>query len=341
MSVKLADFSDQGENVNSFISSFYTGNVPHAAIIDGPAGTGKKTLCALLCQVLFCENRNGNEPCGRCPSCVQVAAGTHPDLIQLSREKALVKGTKPDRKSIGIDDIRELIALTGVFTTTGKRIVCIEDSESLTVDAQNSLLKTLEEPPEGTCFILITEHPEALLTTVVSRCRRIHLRPWSDEYIYHILLSYGIPKERCAETVVFCGGSIGKAMNMAKDDAYWDYRKYVMDSVFGLQNRSDIFPVSAAYSDKNSDFELLLDTVESILTVMMYVRSRKLSSKVVDQYPIQWKQFAENADIKDFDKLFEQIRKARMMRASNVNQAAILENLLFVFMEEQSKWYRS
>ena len=338
MSVRLADFSAQGENVESFILSFYTGNVPHAAIIDGPAGTGKRTLTGLLCQTLFCENKNGKEPCGKCPSCVQVMAGSHPDLILLSKEKALIKGAKPDRKSIGVDDIRELIALIGVYATTGKRVVCIEGADALTVEAQNSLLKTLEEPPEATCFILITEHPENLLTTVISRCRKIHLRPWSDEYIRQILVSEGVSPSRCAETVIFCGGSIGKALSMANDEAYWDFRKYVMDSVFRLQNRSDIFTVSNAFSDKRNDFDLFLDTVESMLTVLMYVRVNKLPDQVVNEYPDSWKAFAKKAEIKEFDMLFEQIRKARIMRASNVNQAAVLENILFVFMEEQSKW---
>ena len=338
MSVSLADFSAQGENVNSFISSFRTGNVPHAAIIDGPTGSGKKTLSGLLSQLLFCKNRNGGEPCGVCSSCVQIAAGTHPDLIMLSKEKALIKGAKTDRKSIGVDDIRELISLTAVFTTTGKRIVVLEDADTLTVEAQNSLLKTLEEPPDGTCFILITEHPEALLTTVISRCRRIHLRPWSDEYIKKVLASEGISQARCEQTVIYCEGSVGKALIMAKDEEYWDFRKHVMDSVFRLKNRSDIFAVSAAYSDKRNDFDPFLDTVESMLTILLYVRLGKLSQRIMEEYPDPWKTFAEQADIGRFDHLFEQIRKARIMRDSNVNPSAVLENLLFVFMEEQSKW---
>ena len=170
MSVSLADFSAQGENVNSFISSFSTGNVPHAAIIDGPTGSGKNTLSGLLSQLLFCENRNGGEPCGVCPSCVQIAAGTHPDLIMLSKQKALIKGAKTDRKSIGVDDIRELISLTAVFTTTGKRIVVLEDADTLTVEAQNSLLKTLEEPPENVIFVLATTEPQKIPATILSRC---------------------------------------------------------------------------------------------------------------------------------------------------------------------------
>lgn len=335
--IGLESFSGQGDNVQALIASLKTGQLPHACIISGAAGTGRRTLTKLICQAMFCEY-GGPEPCGTCSACVQIDGGTFPDVITVGPDKPLVANAKTDRKNISIDDIREVIRLCGQFPGSKGRVVIIEKAESMTQQAQNTLLKTLEEPPEGTHFFLITERPENLLTTIISRCRRVHLQPWRDEYLRKLLLNAGITEKRADETLLYSGGSIGKALELAADEQYWQNRSDIRDKAFNISQRSDIFTTAASLKDGKNQFESFCDTVESLLMNLLYVRHGRLPENAVNDFPDPWKRFARDASPEEFDRLFKALSECREMRSYNVNIQAIIENLLLLLMEEQIKW---
>ena len=346
--IRLESFYGQGENVRALIASIRSDTLPHACIVSGAAGTGRRTLVRLICKALFCETFGEEdltgirtEPCGNCPACLQIDADTFPDVITLALDKPLIPDAKPDRKTISIDDVRELIRLCGQFSGEKGRAVIIEKAEAMTIQAQNTLLKTLEEPPEGTHFFLITERPENLLTTIVSRCTRIHLQPWPDDYLKKLLLADGIPEARAAETVLYADGSIGKARELAANEEYWKYRSEVMEKAFNISQRSDIFSTASSMKDNKTQFESFCDTLESLLMTLLYVHNRQLPQTAVREFPDPWKNFAMNAPIENFDNIFRALSECRKMRSFNVNIQAIVENLLLLLMEEQTKWRKS
>ena len=146
--------------------------ISHAYILTGEAGMGRKSIANAFAMTLLCE-KGGSEPCMICHSCKQVMSGNHPDLIYVTHEKP---------GSIGVDDVREQINDTIMIRPYSSyyKIYIVDEAEKMTVQAQNALLKTIEEPPSYAVIILITTNQEAFLPTILSRCVQMKLKPLKD-----------------------------------------------------------------------------------------------------------------------------------------------------------------
>ncbi len=137
----------------------------HAYLLHGPAGIGKRQLAESLAHLLLCQQPQGLVACGRCKSCLLLAAGTHPDLFELKPSE--------DRKSVGVDDVRELIEFVcKTAQLGGRKLVLLAEppAEEMTLAASNALLKSLEEPSRDTVLLLLSHQPSRLLPTIKSRC---------------------------------------------------------------------------------------------------------------------------------------------------------------------------
>ena len=144
--------------------------VPHALLLRGPAGVGKRRFAQRLARALLCHSANEEEACGKCKSCHLAAAGLHPDLHVI---EALEK-----RKQILIDQIRDLLGRVVLSASGGsRRVVVIAPAEAMTRSAANTLLKTLEEPPGDTVFLLVSDRSGLLPATVRSRCQALAFPP--------------------------------------------------------------------------------------------------------------------------------------------------------------------
>lgn len=189
------------ESVQNFILS---GRLPHAIIIEGDAGTGRKTLARFLAKTVVCENEE--KPCGNCRGCHLSDIGSHPDI------EAIRPAEK--KKNIAVDQIRDLreTAYHSPHTADG-RVFIIEQAETMNANSQNSLLKVLEEPPGRVVFILITTAAEKLLETVVSRCTVLSLFPPEiDEGVEVLSQIHGANEKDFKEALIKEGGNIGKAL---------------------------------------------------------------------------------------------------------------------------------
>lgn len=160
-----------------------TGRVPQALLMTGAAGIGKRQLALLLAQRLLCR-APGEFGCGHCASCALIAAGTHPDLIQV--------GPVEPGKPITVDAIRGLIATLGLKPQySGYRVVILAPAHQMNVNAANSLLKTLEEPERHTVMLLLSEQPALLPATIASRCQRFALSLPSRDAVLEFLSAHG------------------------------------------------------------------------------------------------------------------------------------------------------
>jgi len=143
--------------------------LPHAVLVHGPGGVGKERFSAAIAATLMCTGRGARfEACGHCADCALCRAGSHPDLHWLRPPE--------DRKSIGVDQVRELceqLAMTSM--RRGFRIAIVQPAQAMTPNAQNALLKTLEEPAPRTLLMLVTSRPSSLLPTLRSRCQRLEI----------------------------------------------------------------------------------------------------------------------------------------------------------------------
>ena len=335
----LRDFAGQGAVYDGLMRTMESGSFVHAYLISGLAGMGKRTLAGLMAQYLLCESEAGEKPCGSCPSCIRVRENNHPDVLLVQPGVPISSQVDSGRKTIPVEDIRAVIEITGRHTFEGgRRVVMIRQADKLTPAAQNALLKTLEEPMEGTVFLLITDAPETLLPTIVSRCRALKLHPWPDEVILSVLGRHGVSEERAREALHVSGGSIGRALDVATDEDYWQRRRDVMKDFFALPSRSDILRVSTAWKERKDASDELLDDIEDMLRTLMLVRLGQQEETVVADYPSPWQRLAKEAELAAFTRLMDAVAEARRLRANQVTWQAVVERLLLRLMEERNQW---
>ncbi len=203
------------------------GRLPHAFLFVGPEGIGKRSFAETFAQALLCERapEADLDPCGACPSCLQVAAGTHPDVHRVARPE--------DKHDLSIKLIRDLCLDLGLKPAAGRRKVAIvDDADDLNDEAANAFLKTLEEPPPGSVLILIGTSPEAQLDTIVSRCRVLRFDPLPEADLAQVLLDGQVTDDpaEAARLAHLADGSVSRARGLA--DASLDaFRRGLIDDL--------------------------------------------------------------------------------------------------------------
>jgi DNA polymerase-3 subunit delta' len=189
--------------------------LPHALLLAGPAGLGKRDFLAAFVKGLLCQNPTDGAPCGVCRSCQLVAAGTHPDVVTLTF------GLRKDgvtRSEIVVDQIRDLsqrLAMSSQFG--GWQIATVDPADAMNAAAANALLKTLEEPTQATLLVLVADEPARLPATIRSRCQRIDFLVPSREVSLNWLRAEGVADAPAA--LEAAGGNPGMARAWAADGA--------------------------------------------------------------------------------------------------------------------------
>lgn len=188
-------------------AAFERGRLAHALVFSGPDGVGKSRAARTFAARVLCA-AGPAAPCGACADCIQVAAGTHPDvvLVQLPAGK----------KEIGVDLVRALKRAVQITAVCGRgKVAIIDDADRLTLAAQNALLKTLEEPPPQVFIVLVTASPGGLLSTVRSRSQRILFQPLGETDVATILREqHGIAAAEADALAARAEGSPGRALRM-------------------------------------------------------------------------------------------------------------------------------
>jgi DNA polymerase-3 subunit delta' len=193
------------------------GTLPPTLLFLGPPGVGKHRVGKTIAAVLNCLSPVTSatdivlDACGTCRSCDRIARDVHVDVLTLIPD---------DRASIKIDVVREVLDRTAFRPFEGRRrVVLLREAEALETAAQNALLKSLEEPPAGTIFILTTSVPGALLPTVVSRCMRLRFGRLTDGDVETVLTrDYGMPADEAREAAMLADGSVGQARELGSTD---------------------------------------------------------------------------------------------------------------------------
>lgn len=176
-------------------------SLPHALLIHGPRGVGKRSLAQALLTSLMCLSPRANNACGRCDSCNWLRAGTHPDLRVLDLASQADDGEdsekdKKPRKTISIEAVRDALHIMTVSAYRSRRVILVDPAEAMTREAANALLKTLEEPPQDALFVLISHRPGNLLATLKSRCRLIAIAAPDPELAASWLAEQGVGDAR-------------------------------------------------------------------------------------------------------------------------------------------------
>ncbi len=207
--------------------------LPQALLFHGPQGVGKATTASTFSAALVCE-RSGDGPCLDCAGCALAASGNHPDFLRVGRltkteiakdsTRSSLATQKPDAaeadlgSQILIDQIRTLTRLIRLRPRMARRrVFVIDPAERMGREAQNSLLKTLEEPPERSMLILVSARPYLLLPTVRTRCFSVGFSALRTAELAAILEQRGWPRDQAASRAALAGGGLGKALDLDLD----------------------------------------------------------------------------------------------------------------------------
>lgn len=321
----LQDCAAGSETLLALCHDFFSGRLAHATLLSGENGIGKRTLARLLAQGLLCSGE-GEKPCHQCRDCKRFLSRTHPD--------ALFPAPAPREKTIKIDALREMIdTLSHHSLEGGKRVVVIENAEKMTPQAQNCLLKTLEEATEGTYFLLTTDVESAILPTIRSRCRVIRMQPWGRERLEKTLLNEGIAPDRARALSQYCEGSLGRALEMQGDESYWAARDLVRRTFLSVRQMADIASAASLLKDQKDQGDRLFDILEQEIRSLL---QKKIIGQPDDAE--DFSSFWQSATPHGLRIILEAIFTARRQRAANVGWAALSEGLMQTISEEARKW---
>ena len=191
-------------------------SMPPAVLLAGPAGVGKRLTAMAIAQAVNCPQPRSSpeferDACGECASCRRIARGVHPDVIVVE---------PGDSGSIKIEQLREVIDRSQYRPFEGRRrVVIIDEADAAGADAQSALLKTLEEPPSASVFILVSSIPDALLPTVLSRCPRLRFGPLTPAEVARVLMQeHGYSEGDARAAAADADGSIGRALESQSED---------------------------------------------------------------------------------------------------------------------------
>jgi DNA polymerase-3 subunit delta' len=223
--MKFNDIICANAQIKGLENSIYTDTVIQSLIIEGQLGTGKKTLVNIYANALVCLQEQ-NKPCGACKGCKLFLSGNHPDIIEVRRN---------NKKSIGVDEIKSLQKEAIIKPNeSNRKIFIIHDAHTMTAQAQNALLKLVEEPQKYLSIILICENTMALLETIISRCSIVPMPYLSYDNIIKGLIKKGIEQKHGKIIAQGVNGSLGKALDRYSDSAYIQRREEYIDIFFML-----------------------------------------------------------------------------------------------------------
>lgn len=303
--------------------------VSHAYLFGGESGSGKKLLASLFAMTLQCE-QHGVEPCMECSSCRKAASKNHPDIIHITHEKP---------NTISIDEIREQLINDVEIRPyeSPYKIYIIEEAQKMTLQAQNALLKTIEEPPAYAIILLLADNPDALLPTITSRCVQLNLKPVGTQMVKNYLMErMHIPDYQAEVDASLAQGNIGKAERIAGSPEYAE----VMENALKLMRYSDtmqlheIVEAIRKLTEEKNNIEDYLDIFSVwFRDVLLFKATREVDTLVFKQEINSIRERAKKSSYEGLEKIIDAIGKARVRLKANVNFDLTME-LLFLTIKE-------
>lgn len=312
------------EILSSLFSSLKENRVAGCYIIEGADGTGKLTISRLFAAALCCENKTADSfPCGTCHSCKNIFLNNYIDVVEVRPEE--------EGKRISIKQIREMLQATHISATEGDwRVFIIDDSQNMKKEAQNALLKSIEEPSPQTVFLLLTDDKTKLLPTVRSRAVHLKTSPLSSAQLRQCLQGKVQDENQMEDIILLSGGSLGKALSLLKDSATlgvqkktFDYFQAIMNGA-GFTGLCNIFsPASTTRSDLAVFLPMIKNGLRDLL-LKIEAQDAKCTFFTDDKFA---RDLASITSQKRAVELFDLCEKLSLALEQNVNVFSALSGL--------------
>ncbi len=326
---KFTDIVGQEQLKEHLQNAIAMNKVSHAYIINGERNAGKEFIAKVFAMALQCEKKEA-EPCGECHSCKQALSNNQPDIIYISHEKP---------NTIGVEDIRAQINNDIVIKpySSPRKIYIVNEGEKMTPQAQNALLKTLEEPPEYAVIVILTNNVEALLPTVLSRCVVLNMKPVSDALVKKYLMEQlGVPDYKANICVAFARGNIGKAKLLASSE---EFEKVKDEAISLVKNINDmeiheivkaIKKISEYKFDVNDYLDILMAWYRDVL---FFKATKDVNSLVFKEEIQQIMRVSDRSTYEGIETIVNALQSAKKRLEANVNFDLTMELLLLAIQE--------
>ena len=317
------------QTIEHLQNAIQSNKVSHAYLFQGEPGSGKGMMADAFAMTLQCSE-NGTDACGHCHSCRQAVGRNHPDIIYVTHEKP---------GSIGVDDIRDqLVGDVMIKPYNGKyKIYIVEEAEKMTPQAQNALLKTLEEPPAYAVILLLTTNASVLLDTIRSRCVLLNLKPVPDEKVRRYLMEHlEIPDYQAEICVAFAQGSIGKAVTLASSENFNAIKASAMHLMSTVKEKdiNDVINTVKEVQQYKVDIRDYLDILAVWFRDVLYFKATRDVDGVI--FKDQLKNIRKSASTSSYEgleQILNAIQTAKTRLDANVNFDLTME-LLFLTIKE-------
>ena len=329
----MANFKDiiGQESIKKHLqTAIKTGNLSHAYIINGEYGSGRQTIASALAKTIQCQSKTDDtDACGVCTSCKQAESHNHPDIKYITHDKT----------SISVNDIREQLNndISIKPYSSEYKIYIIPDANKMTEQAQNALLKTIEEPPVYAIIILLTENCDSLLPTIRSRCVTLTMNPVEkDKICTYLENKFQLEPEQAQIAANYCQGNIGKAIRFASSSDFIEMKNQVLKLLKNLDSM-DI----ASIIDTIKEFSTHKNDINDYLDLMLLWYRDVLMFKVTKDanlllYSDEYSAISEQATKRDYENIaniIAAIDKAKVRLKANVNFDVTIELMILAMKD--------
>lgn len=306
-----------------------TRKISHAYIIHGEKSSGKEFIARVFAMALQCE-KGGTEPCNECRSCKQSVSKNQPDIIYVTHEKP---------NTISVEDIREQVNNDVAIKpySSKYKVYIINEAEKMTVQAQNAILKTLEEPPAYVIILLLVSNLQALLPTILSRCVTLNMKPVSDRQVRKYLMEeLQVPDYRADVCVAFARGNIGKAKALASSEEFDNVKNEAL-ALLKHSREMELQDIIQAIK-KINEYKLQISDYLDIMSiwyrdVLLFKATADANSLVFREEIQAIRKVVARCSYEGIEAVIKALDKAKKRLEANVNFELTME-LLFLDIKE-------
>lgn len=303
--------------------------VSHAYIFNGPEASGKMMLAEAFAMALQCEGE-GKRPCLECRSCRQAADHNQPDIIYVSHEKP---------NTIGVDDIRTQINNDIDIKPYSSRykVYIVDEAQKMNQQAQNALLKTIEEPPAYAIILLLTTNADSFLQTILSRCITLNLKAVKEDKIKEYLMKhYQIPDYQADICAAFSQGNVGKAIQLASSEEFGELKASVLQLMKQLED-IDLYEMTGAVK-QIAEYKLSVNDYFDLMMIwfrdVLYLKATNdVDGLIFKDEVYDIKKQAAKRSYQGIETILEALEKAKIRLNANVNFDLVIELLLLTIKE--------